>query len=374
MNMDNIKKNNFSSYNLAPGDMYRLDIRENVERSRKQDDWLWWGDMNDYPQFVLELMEKSATLAVCLNSKITIGYGKGVEIKDKGNVLVNRYETISELYYKLLSDLWIFGGFACEIIWSKDGTSIESIYHLPFQNIRVKKPYEEQHERDVEYYYYCENWKAQRKVITRFDSLNPVDRNGRQIYYWKNYTPSNNKFYPLLPWQSGVNSAVLESEIWEFHKTNLATSLLPNLNVSLIGSPTPQEKEEIYEELVRSYSGKWGQKLMLSFSDLPENRPVIETISNNANSSLYVDVLTLAQSATLSSCQISSPLLVGLHIGVANGFSSNADEIKTATQHLLDFVIKPQLDKMNMGLESILSLKYNQPVYIVNQYQNTENL
>jgi hypothetical protein len=59
---------------------------------------------------------------------------------------------------------------------------------------------------------------------------------------------------------------------------------------------------------------------------------------------------------------------------VANGFSSNADEIKTATQHLLDFVIKPQLDKMNMGLESILSLKYNQPVYIVNQYQNTENL
>lgn len=372
--MDNIKKNNFSSYNLAPGDMYRLDIRENVERSRKQDDWLWWGDMNDYPQFVLELMEKSATLAVCLNSKITIGYGKGVEIKDKGNVLVNRYETISELYYKLLADLWIFGGFACEIIWAKDGTSIESIYHLPFQNIRVKKPYEEQHERDVEYYYYCENWKAQRKVITRFDSLNPVDRNGRQIYYWKNYTPSNNKFYPLLPWQSGVNSAVLESEIWEFHKTNLATSLLPNLNVSLIGSPTPQEKEEIYEELVRSYSGKWGQKLMLSFSDLPENRPVIETISNNANSSLYVDVLTLAQSATLSANQISSPLLVGLHIGVANGFSSNADEIKTATQHLLDFVIKPQLDKMNMGLESILSLKYNQPVYIVNQYQNTENL
>jgi hypothetical protein len=372
--MNNVNKQIFNSYNLAPGDMYRLDVRENVERSIKKDEWLWWGDMNDYPQFVLELMEKSATLAVCLNSKITISFGKGVEIEGMGNTMVNRYESISELYYKLLADVWIFGGFAIEVIWSKDGNNVESIYHLPFQNIRVKKPLEEQHERDIENYYYCENWKAQRKIITRFDGLNPVDRSGRQIYYWKNYTPSNNKFYPLLPWQSGVNSAVLESEIWEFHKTNLATSLLPNLNVSLIGSPTPQEKEEIYEELIRSYSGKWGQKLMLSFSDSPDTRPVIETISNNANSSLYIDVLTLAQSATISANQISSPLLIGAHIGVANGFSSNADEIKTATQHLVDFVIKPQIEKMNMGLENVLALKYNKPVQIINHFQNTENL
>lgn len=372
--MNNPQKSTFNAYNLAPGDMYRLDIRENVERHIKKDDWLWWGDMNDYPQFVLELMEKSATLAVCLNSKITISFGKGVELEGMGNSMVNRYESISELYYKLLADVWIFGGFACEIIWSKDGNNIESIYHLPFQNLRVKKPLEDQHERETECYYYCENWKASRKIITRFDALNPVDRSGRQIYYWKNYTPSNNRFYPLLPWQAGVNSAVLESEIWDFHKTNLSTSLLPNLNVSLIGSPTPQEKEEIYEELVRSYSGKWGQKLMLSFSDSPETRPVIETISNSANSSLYIDVLSLAQSSTISANQISSPLLIGAHIGIANGFSSNADEIKTATQHLVDFVIRPQIEKMNMGLENVLALKYNKPINIINFFQNTENL
>ena len=372
--MEKLTKNTFNSYNLAPGDIYRLDLRENVERSIKKDDWLWWGDVNDYPQFVLDLMEQSSTLAVSLNSKTTIGYGKGVEIEGMGNVMVNRFETISELYYKILADLNIFNGFAVEVIFNRERTAIESLYHLPFQNIRVQKPLEDQHHREVEYYYYCENWKANRKVITRFNTLNPNLDNGRQIYYWTNYAPSNNKFYPYLSWQSGVNSAVLESEIWQFHKTNLASSLLPNLAISLIGSPTPQEKEEVYEELIRSYSGKFGQKLMLSFSDSPENRPVIETISNDANSSLYIDVLTMAQQAIITSCQISSPLLLGIHLGVSNGFSSNADEIRVATQHLLDFVIKPQIDKMNMGLESVLSLKFNQPVKIINHFQTTENL
>lgn len=374
MNMEKPKQNLFSSYNINPGDIYRLDIRENVERFVKQNEWLLWGDMNDYPQFVLELMEKSSTLAVAVNSKITISYGKGVELEDMGNVMVNRYESLSELYYKIISDIWIFGGFAVECIWNRERTALESIYHLPFQNIRVKRPTEEQHEREVEQYYYCENWKANRKIITRFDALNPSKQEGRQIYYWKNYTPSNNKFYPLLPWQSGVNSAVLEAEIWDWHKRNLATSLLPNLIVSLVGSPTPQEKEEIYEELIRSYSGKWGQKLMLSFSDTPENRPIIETITNDANSGLYIDVLSMAQQSIITSQQISSPLLLGVHIGVSNGFSSNADEIKTATAHLLDFVLKPMIDKVNMGLENVLSLKFNKPVRIVNYFQNTENL
>jgi len=350
----------------------RLDIRENTESTSRREDWVNWGQggMNDYPQFVLELKEMSPTLSVCVDAKSNMSIGEGVELEGMGNVMVNRYESLTELYYKIVMDAWLFGGWAIECIPNRERTAIESIYHLPFQYVRAEKKEEDEHIRDVDWYYYCENWDSTKrdKNITKFHTLDLENREARQIYYWTNYQPSNNKIYPVLPWQSATDAVALEAEIWEFHKKNLASSLLPNLHISLIGSPTPTEKEEIYSQLIQSYQGKDGAKLMVSFSDSPEERPVIETISNDANSSIYLDVLTLVQQNILTANQISSPLLLGVQVGLSNGFSSNAEEIKVAQNHMIQFVIEPFIRKMNIGLENVLALKYNQPVNIINKF------
>lgn len=369
--MEDKNKNNFQIFNTQYGmPVQSISSIENVEYDGRRDDWVSWGEKNNYPQFILELRETSPTLAVSIDAKTSMSIGDGVEIEGLGNVLVNRYESITELYYKLVYDAWLFGGWACEVIFNRDRTAIQSIYHLPFQNVRAEKVDEDEHLRDIDYYYYCDDWDSNKrnKKITKFHTLDPDYTEGRQIYYWTNYTPSNNKIYPVLPWQSGVDSVVLESEIWSFHKKNLDNSLLPNLFISLIGSPSPTEREEIYNELTQAYQGKNGKKLMLSFSDTAEDKPTIEPISNDANSGLYIDVLNLAQQATLTSNQISSPLLLGIQVGIANGFSSNADEIKVATNHMIDFVIKPFIKKMNLGLENVLALKYNQPIQIINNF------
>jgi hypothetical protein len=351
----------------------RLDIRENTESTTRKDDWVNWGQggMNDYPQFVLELKEMSPTLSVCIDAKSNMSLGDGVEIEGLGNVMVNKFESLTELYYKLIMDAWLFGGWAVETIWNRERTAIESIYHLPFQYVRAEKKEEDDHMRDIEWFYYCEDWHTNKrdKKITKFHTLDPMIKDARQIYYWTNYQPSNNKIYPVLPWQSSTDAVALEAEIWAFHKRNLASSLLPNLHISLIGDPTPTEKEEIYAELINSYQGKDGAKLMVSFSDSPEERPVIETISNDANSSIYLDVLTLVQQNILTSNQISSPLLLGVQVGLSNGFSSNADEIKVSQNHMIQFVIEPFVKKMNIGLENVLSLKYNQPTKIINKFK-----
>jgi hypothetical protein len=142
---------------------------------------------------------------------------------------------------------------------------------------------------------------------------------------------------------------------------------MPNLFVSLIGDPTPEEKELVYEELLRSYQGKNGQKVMLSFSNTTEERPQIQTISNQANDTFYTEVLQMCVQSILTSNQISSPLLLGIQTFGSNPFSQNADELVVATKHMTEMVIKPALKKMNISLENVLSLKYNRPVKIVNK-------
>jgi hypothetical protein len=350
----------------------RLDVRENMEVEVKNKPWIMWGNVNnDYPQFLLQVKENSPVLSVCIDSKVNMSFGDGVEIEGLGNVMVNKYETLSELYYKLVYDFWIFGGWACETIPNRDFSGVESIYHLPFQNVRVGKKDYDAHDREMDWFYYSTLWQIpnqSNKRITKFHGLD-LDRRGeaRQIYYWKQYSPSDNEHYPITPYQSGVNAAVLEAEIFDWHKRNIATSLMPNLFVSLIGSPTPEEKELVYDELLRSYQGKTGQKVMLAFSDTPEGRPEIQTISNTGNDSFYTEVLQMCIQSILTANQISSPLLLGISTFSSNPFSQNSQELIVATKHMMEMVIKPGLKKVNMALEGLLALKYGRPVKIINK-------
>jgi hypothetical protein len=361
---------NFKSFTIDYR-INRLDVRENVEVETKNKPWISWGNVNnDYPQFLLQVKESSPVLSVAIDSKVNMSIGDGVELEGLGNVMVNKYETLTELYYKLIYDFWIFGGFALECIPNRDHTGIESIYHLPFQNIRVGKKDFDDHQREQDWYYYSEFWQlpVQNKKITKFHTLD-LERRGeaRQIYYWTNYSPSDNRHYPITPYQSGINAAVIEAEVFDWHKRNLATSLMPNLFVSLVGSPTPEEKELVYEELLRSYQGKNGQKIMLAFSDTPEGKPEITPIQNNANDNFYTEVLQMCVQSILTSNQVSSPLLLGISSFSSNPFSQNADELVVATKHMLAMVIEPALKKVNMSLQNVLSIKFNRPVKIVNK-------
>jgi hypothetical protein len=181
-----------------------------------------------------------------------------------------------------------------------------------------------------------------------------------------------NRHYPLTPYQSSIDSCVLEAEIYDFHKSNLASSLMPNLFVSLIGDPTPEEKLETYEELVRSYQGKKGQKLMLAFSNSSDERPVIEAISNSGNDTFYTEILQMCVQAILTGQQVSSPLLLGISTLNNSPFSQNAEEINIAWRLMLETTIKPMVRKANSSLENILALKYDRPIKLINKFRTPE--
>ena len=352
----------------------RLDTRENREATERSKPWVLWGLRNDYPQFILQVKENSPTMSVAIDAKVNMTYGDGVEIEDLGNVMVNRYETISELYYKIFYDIWLFGGYSLEVIKSRDGSRVESIYHIPFQDVRVGKQDVEIDNRENGVFYFCEDWQntQQRRLVVKFNSLNMESREGREMVYWKDYTPTMNRHYPLTPYQSSINSCVLEAEVYEFHKTNLAASLMPNLFVSLIGEPTPEEKLETYEELVRSYQGKQGQKLMLAFSNSAEERPVIEAISNTGNDTFYTEILQMCVQAILTGQQIASPLLLGISTLNNSAFSQNAEEINVAWNLMMETTIKPMVRKANSSIENILALKYDRPIKLINKFRNPE--
>jgi len=347
----------------------RSNLVRNEEKDYRNKDYYLWGRKNDYPQFLLDLKENSPIHSVACDMTVSMSYGDGVDIEGLGNVLVNKTESLSTLYYKILYSFYLFGGYALEVIWNRERTAIAGYYFIPFQNVRVGKM-----GLDDMYptrFYVCENWQDTRNnPIIEYGSVDPDEKGQRQMYYWTRYIPSNNKVYPVVPYQSGINSIILEGDIFSYHRKALDSNLTPQLFVQLFGNPTPSEREAIKQQLIEAYTGEDGQKLMLGFASSPEEAAQITPIQSTVGDNYYVDILSYASQSVLTAWQIASPKLLSIHSFSSDAFSQNAEEIKVATQHQINYTIRPKLKELNMGLEDILSLKYNQDVTLINKFTN----
>jgi len=111
------------------------------------DSWINYGEgeyKNLYPSFLIDLYNNSATHRAIVDAASAMIAGKGVVIEDdsnteavsKVNMLlknINSKETIEGLLAKVGKDLYLQGGFALNIIYTRDKTGIASVNHIPVE-------------------------------------------------------------------------------------------------------------------------------------------------------------------------------------------------------------------------------------------------
>jgi hypothetical protein len=107
------------------------------------------------------------------------------------------------------------------------------------------------------------------------------------------------------------------------------------------GVPSPEERQDIYQELASSFSGVEGAgKFFLSFSQDKEHATEIIPIES-ANDDYYITLENRISSRILTGHRITSPLLLGIKDIGGSGLSNNKDEILVASNHFNSTVIKP---------------------------------
>ena len=110
------------------------------------DNWIMYGTgayRNLYPQFVIDLYNSSPTHAAVVNATSAMIAGDDIVVDEQASDNLDAYvklkkfiananskETLHEVIKKLAFDLKLQGGFAMNIIWSQDRTSIAEIYHV----------------------------------------------------------------------------------------------------------------------------------------------------------------------------------------------------------------------------------------------------
>ena len=276
-------------------------------KEKKGEGYMQYGQNNDYPQYLLDLFNKSAKHNAIVRGKVNYIVGNGWAGEQPIVKQVNREETLNDLTKKVALDIELFGGAYIQVIWSVMGEQIAELWHCDYTKIRTNK--------DNTQFWYKEDWKATRnqekaEVYAAFNPKNPV---GVQILYVKEYRPGMN-VYSLPGYFGALNYIESDVEVSKHVLGNAQTGFSASKLITLPnGEPSPDEKRAVSRQFDNMYTGADGKKYLLAFVNDATRKPIVDDLgASDLTKEDFSRVDELIQTNIFSGHQITSPDLFGI--------------------------------------------------------------
>jgi hypothetical protein len=322
----------------------------------KTDNFVAYGDDNNYFQFLIDRYNGSATNNAIINGMSEMIFGKGLDATDSSRK-PEAYAKMITLFHddcvrRLASDLKLMGNCAMQVIYSKDRKSIARVEHIPVETLRAEKCNEK---GEIEAYYMHPDWANYKKSDKplRIEAFG-FGNESIQIYYVKPYK-AGFKYYSPVDYQGGLQYAELEEEISNYHLNNIMNGLAPSMLINFNnGTPDPEQRQLIENRIYQKFSGSSNSgKFIMSFNDDPATAATIEPIQLSDAHNQYQFLSDESMRKIMVAHRVVSPMLLG--VKDSSGLGNNADELKTASILMDNTVIRPFQTLLINAFDDILA-------------------
>jgi len=276
-------------------------------KEKKGEGYMQYGQNNDYPQYLLDLFNKSAKHNAIVRGKVNYIVGNGWAGEQPIVKQVNREETLNDLTKKVALDLELFGGAYIQVIWGVLGETIAELWHCDYTKIRTNK--------DNTQFWYKEDWKATRnqEKAEVYSAFNPKNPTGVQILYVKEYRPGMN-VYSLPGYFGALNYIESDVEVSKHVLGNAQTGFSASKLITLPnGEPSPDEKRAVSRQFDNMYTGADGKKYLLAFVNDATRKPIVDDLgASDLTKEDFSRVDELIQTNIFSGHQITASDLFGI--------------------------------------------------------------
>jgi hypothetical protein len=333
---------------------FKKDYIKPDEEKDKQLGFIKWGKKNNYPFFLVDLLNGSAWHAGIIKNKTYYIAGGGIEIVS-GNMqpfIDNQYSEfdMNEIAELLAYDYEIFGGFCVIGTWNRDGSRVAVWEHLDLDLVRV--------DASERMYYISDDWtamqqSAEKTNLRSIPALNMNNKTGKFIIYYKDpvkRTKTEQGIYPKPPYYGGITAIQTDVDISRFHMHEIANSFKGGTMISFCdGYPETQEEAENIKAQVkgRTQSVEDAGEIIITFSDSKDKAPIVQSLNGNDLDKRYETTEQSVQQNILVSHSVVAPSL----FGVAPEGSFNAAE----TADLFEVFKKTYVDARQRRLEWMIN-------------------
>lgn len=283
-----------------------------------------YGDRNDYPEYLLHLLNKSAKHSAIINGKNTYIFGNGFKAANDTPQAAfflnkaNERQSWNEIGKVASLDIEASGGFYLQVIPKMGGVGY-NYYHVPFKYMRTNE--------SESTFYYRKDWQKFSEVANVYPKFYPGIKEAA-IFFYKEYN-ANGGVYPLPSWVACCNWVESDIEVSKHTLTNAKSGFSASKFINFYdGEPDERKKNSITKRMENAATGAEGKKLLIGFNNDPSKRPTIDDLgTSDLTKEDFTTVDNLITNNIFSGHSITHPLLFGIQ---QEGKLGSASELKTA--------------------------------------------
>jgi len=327
----------------------RINFHDNVLpvfKENKAKGYVTFGADNLYPEFLIELFNKSPKHNAIVSSKASYISGVGTKVFGQNTVdiakaeakikAINGYETLDQVKGKIAYDLELFNGYCLEVIWNKAKTAIAEIYHIPFKNIRKGLEGE---------YVYCEDWTDRKAEQVHYQPFNATTRESKSLYYCQFYRPGQGE-YPLPDYVGALKYIEVDTEISNYYLNSIKNGFTAQTHIQLFkGIPTPEEARATARRFKENYQGTDNAGgLIIQYNDPQEKESVISNLQPSDFDKQFDLLNKTVQQEIFVAHKVNSPMLFGVRV---EGQLGGRSEMIEAYEMFQQSYIEPRQQKID---------------------------
>lgn len=315
-------------------------------KENKAKGFVTFGADNQYPDFLIELFNKSPKHNAIVSAKASYVAGIGTEVYGQNTTdiakaeaklkNINAYETYEELKAKIAYDAELFNGFCVEVIWNKAKTAPAEYYHIPFKDVRKGL------EGD---YIYCADWTDSKAEKIHYVPYNPITRESKQLYYCQFYRPGQGE-YPLPDYVGALKYIEVDTEISNYYLNSIKNGFTAQTHIQLFkGIPTPEEARATARRFKENYQGTDNAGgLIIQYNDPTEKESVISNLQPSDFDKQFDLLNKTVQQEIFVAHKVNSPMLFGVRV---EGQLGGRTELIEAYEMFHHAYIEPRQQKID---------------------------
>jgi hypothetical protein len=298
---------------------FSKEYQKPVEMKDKKMGFMKWGVKNDYPFFLIDMLNGSAWHQGIVKNKTFYIAGSGLEVTsgDATLFMQNPWSDfdMNEIVQRMVFDFEVFGAMAAIGTWNKEGSRVVRWEHIDIDAIRISE--------DERLYYVSDDWNAREQTpeATNFrtypalDESNPV---GSFILYYKEpakKAKGEKGIYPKPAYSGGITAIQTDVDISKFHMYEIQNGFKAGTLINLAsGFPETSEEERKIKEQIkgRTQSVEDAGEIIITFSDSTDTAPTVLSLNGNDLSDRYLMTEKSVQQNILVAHSVTSPSLFGI--------------------------------------------------------------
>jgi hypothetical protein len=257
-------------------------------------DYVRWGVDDQRPQQLLALLANSGTGKVCVTTKAKFIEGNGFKDLDFYKAVINPKGQTIDALLKLLADRQAkLGGHALLININLLGNPC-SAYFLPTENLRLGLP----DDRGIVDHLFIlhpkvpgSKGKMQKPTLhLAFDPQEPAEQRAERLASWPGGPDAypgevycsfldEAGYYPEQVYEGVEVDMETEARLKRSRRTDVRSGYSAQVMITEFGTTTPTDEVKAANQLkYGSFVGEDGDRLLLQYADIPDNKPAVDTL------------------------------------------------------------------------------------------------